>query len=319
MKAIHSAFHGHNVIVGSRKRPNRRPALAFKNYIKSTGAGALPTPPPTTANYAAKATNVLSDIMGNDTYGDCGIAAFYHILGVLTGNATGTPFHASSAQWLKDYEAIGGYVPGKPATDQGIVLLDGLDYWLKTGAADGTKLLGHVSIDATDKNEVMLAMYLFENLYFGMELPDAWITPFPAGNNFTWTTAGNPDPENGHCVAGVDYDTTGVKIATWGMTGTLTWAAVAKYAATHANGELHFVISPDQIAKAQTKAPNGIDWTALLADANQMGGNVPVPAPTPVTPPAPTPPAPTPPAPTPSTGATLSLADAIKALTAIAK
>jgi hypothetical protein len=67
---------------------------------------------------------------------------------------------------------------------------------------------------------------------------------------------------------------------------------VAKYAAGTGGGELHVMLSPDQLAKGQIKAPNGVDWTALLQDFNAMGGNVPLPSPVP---PAPAPPSPAPP------------------------
>jgi hypothetical protein len=144
----------------------------------------------------------------------------------------------------------------------------------------------------------MAAMYLFENLYFGIELPDAWISPFPSASGFVWDV-GTPDPENGHCIMGVGYGPQGVKVDSWGLFGTLTWKAIAALCTQNGGGELYVMITPDQLAKGQTKAPNGIDWASLCADFNAMGGNVPVPAPAPSPAPAPAP-APTPPAPAPS-------------------
>lgn len=293
-KTVFSPHHARNVRFG-RKRSTVRPRLFLKSYLVEH-AGALPTAP-SSCDYSPKAAAVLTDIYGNDELGDCVIAGGYHIVGVETGNA-GTAFHATSSQIVHDYSAIGGYVPGNPSTDQGCDLATALAYWEKTGFANKTKLLGHIAIDATNQAEVELACYLFENLYFGMALPDAWVNPFPSGNGFTWNTAGKPDPENGHCVMGFGYNTSGVLIDSWGMNGTLTWAAVKKYAAASAGGELYAMLTPDQLAKGQSKAPNGIDWSALVSDFNAMGGKVPVP-------PAPQPPAPQPP--TPAT-ATLTLA-----------
>lgn len=283
IKQIHSPFHGHPVKFG-RKHPTSRPKLHLKNYF-----AALPAPP-ATCDYSPKAMAILPDIMGNDQLGDCVIAGGYHIVGVETGNASGSPFHATLAQVIKDYSAIGGYVPGDPNTDNGCELPTALAYWQKHGFCNGTKLLGSIAVDATNTHEVMLACFLFENLYFGMALPDHWVNPFPAGNGFTWDVAGAADPNNGHCVMGMGYDAHGVKIDTWGMIGTLTWTAVSKYASSPTGGELHVMLSPDQLAKGQTKAPNGLDWAALLADFNAMGGHVPVPVPpAPVPPPAPPP------------------------------
>lgn len=283
MKEVFSAHHGRNVKFG-RKAPTSRPRLHLKNYLT-----ALPAAPPS-ADYSAKATAVLADIYGNDNLGDCVIAGGYHIAGVETGNA-GTAFHATSAQIVKDYSAIGGYVPGDPNTDNGCELPVALAYWQKHGFANKSKLLGWIAVDATNQQEVELACYLFENLYFGMSLPDHWVNPFPAGNGFTWDAAGAPDPQNGHCIMGYGYSSHGVLIDSWGLLGTLTWAAVKKYASPTAGGELYALLTPDQLAKGQTKAPNGVDWSALIADFDAMGGTVPVPnppAPVPV-PPAPVP------------------------------
>jgi hypothetical protein len=249
---------------------------------------------PSTCDYSAKAAAVLADIYSNDNLGDCVIAAGYHIVGVETGNA-GTAYRATSAQIVHDYSAIGGYVPGDPNTDQGCELPTALSYWQSHGFTDGTKLLGSIAVDATNLHEVQLACYLFENLFFGIDLPDAWIAPFPSDNGFVWDIAGGIDPQNGHCIMGMGYDTRGVKIDTWGMLGTLTWAAVAKYATATAGGELHVMLSPDQLAKGQTKAPNGIAWADLISDFDALGGQVPVPAPPVPVPPAPPPPSPNPP------------------------
>lgn len=287
MKSVFSPHHGRHVKFG-RIRSASRPRLFFKSYL-AEHLGALPTPP-TSADYSKPAATVLADIMGNDTLGDCVIAGAYHVCAVETGNA-GDLFHATSAQIIHDYSAIGGYVPGDESTDNGCDLQTALNYWQKTGFANKTKLLGHIAIDATNQQEVELACYLFENLYFGLALPDAWVNPFPSGNGFTWSTAGSPDPSNGHCIMGYGFNSTGVLIDSWGMLGTLTWAAVKKYAAASAGGELYAMLSPDQLAKGQQKAPNGIDWSALISDFDSMGGNV-TPQPSPPAPPAPQPPAP---------------------------
>jgi hypothetical protein len=272
-----------------RIRPKTKPRWHFAKYRTA----ALPTPP-ASVDYSAAAASALSNIYLNDQLGDCVIAGGYHVVGVLTGNA-GDEFVASTSQITADYSAIGGYVPGNPATDQGCDEQTALAYWTATGFQDGTKLAGWLAVDATNKATLMQALDLFENLYFGVELPDAWVNPMPQTAGFTWDVAGDPDPGYGHCVMGVGYNATGVQIDTWGMLGTITWAALAKYMVTSAGGEAYTLCSPDQIAKGQTKAPNGFDWSTLIADFNSLGGNLPVPnPPTPVVPPTPpvNPPAP---------------------------
>jgi hypothetical protein len=82
------------------------------------------------------------------------------------------------------------------------------------------------------------------------------------------------------------------------MLGIITWAALAEYCSSKNYGELYVLLTPDQVTKGQTIAPNGVSWSDLIGDFDALGGNVPVP--TPVDPPTPTP--------TPSTGVTLAQA-----------
>lgn len=290
MKTIHSPFHGRTVKMG-RKRPVAvGPHFKLRNYLRAT----LPSAP-TSARFSGPAMSVLTDVMQNDQLGDCVIAGGYHVVGVETGNA-GDLYHATPDQIIKDYSAIGGYVPGDANTDNGCDEPTALNYWTQHGFANGTKLLGWLAVDATNQQELMQALYLFENLYFGIELPDAWVNPFPSGPGYTWDV-GTPDPQNGHCVIGYGYGTAGVDIDSWGLIdpatgtgGTLTWAAIAALCVQQAGGAVYVLLSPDQLAKGQAKAPNGVAWVDLISDFDSMGGTVPVP-PSPQPDPGPTPPA----------------------------
>ena len=283
------------------------PHLRLKNYLRAS----LPTAP-SSVDYGAFAMTALTNVYENDTLGDCVIAGGYHVEGVETGNA-GNLFTATNTQIIADYSAIGGYVPGNPSTDNGCELQTALAYWASHGFANGTKLLGYLSVDPTNKAEVMAACYLFENLYMGLELPDAWISPFPSANGYVWGP-GTADPNNGHCVMSYGYNSSGILIDSWGLLGTMTWPAVSSLLSSSGGGELYVMLSPDQLAKGQAKAPNGVDWTSLISDWDAMGGTVPVPNPAPTppapAPPSPTPPSPTPPAPTPTKAPTLAQAQA---------
>lgn len=270
-----------NTVKFGRKRPIAvGPHFRLRQYLRGVPDS------PSSCDYSFPAASVLSDVFLNDTLGCCVVSGFYHIVGAETGNAMGSAFHATSDQIIADYSAIGGYVPGDSSTDQGCDEVTALNYWAQHGGANGTKTLGWLSVDATNRAEVQAACYLFENLYFGLELPDTYTNPFPSGSGFTWDV-GTPDPNQGHCIVGVGYDTAGVKIDTWGLLGTMTWAAIAKLCVQSAGGALYVILTPDQVAKAQSKAPNGLAWLDLVADFNAMGGHVPLPAPPPT--PAPTP------------------------------
>jgi hypothetical protein len=265
-----------------RKRPvGTAPRLRLSNYLRQT----LPAPP-TSVDYRQKAETSLRDIYGNDQLGDCVIASRYHGVGVATGNAGGE-FHATKAQIIADYSKIAGYVPGDPSTDNGTDENTAQNYWLQHGFANGTRPLGAIAIDASNKTEVMTAIWLFEGADICMELPDPWIDPFPSSDGFTWDGS-TPDNNNGHCVQAVGYDSIGVIIDTWALFGTLTWTALASLAVPATYGSLYVTLTPDLLSKGQSKVPAGVDWSSLVSDFDAMGGNVPVPSPpSPVPPPAP--------------------------------
>jgi peptidoglycan hydrolase-like protein with peptidoglycan-binding domain len=262
---------GRSVRFGRRRPVALGPRLKLANYLRAP----LPAAPPT-ADYSPKGQPALGNVYLNDRLGDCVIAGAYHVVATETGNA-GALFTATTDQLVKDYSAIGGYNPADPNTDQGCDEPTALNYWVKNGFANGTRPLGWVTVDATNADELRSALYLFENLYFGAELPDAWVNPMPSGSGFSWDAAGAPVPDNGHCVIGVGYTTAGVTIDTWGLLGTVTWDALAKYFTPDANGATYVLLTPDQLAKGQTRAPNGLDWSALISDFDAIGGHVPPP------------------------------------------
>lgn len=253
--------------------------------------------PPNSIDWTPAALSALKQLFLNDELGDCVIAAIMHALGVWTGNA-GSIVTASDAQVLAGYEAIGGYVLGQPNTDNGCNIQTMFNYYMANPLPDGSKLLGYVGVDPTNPTQVMRSIDLFENLILGLALPDGWITPFPSKNGFVWDVAGDPDSNNGHCIAAfagslpgfevVGYTKDGIIIATWGMLGIITWAALAKYAVTNAGGECYSVLDEDILSKKGT-APNGYNWLALVEYWDAIGGKVPVPAPSPSPTPTPTP------------------------------
>jgi hypothetical protein len=255
-----------------RKRPVAQcPCLSFGNYLTKK----LPAPP-SSVDYSAEAASSLSEIYMNDQLGDCVIATIGHIVGTLTGNADGgQPFIYTNEQIVELYSAIGGYVPGNESTDQGCDEQTALNYWLQHGAPFGQhRIAGWMSVDGSDPTEYRTALWLFENLFCGVELPDAWVDNEPTASGFTWEDAGPPNPDNGHAFPAVAYNQEGITIATWGMTGLLTNGAMQKYLTSRGSGELYVVISQDAINKAIGKAPNGFDYTQLIADFDAMGGDV---------------------------------------------
>jgi hypothetical protein len=288
---------GRTARFGRKHRVGGRATLKLKNYM-------IPgVTPPASTNYAAAAAPALAEMYENDSLGDCVIAGIQHVEGVMTGNEPATPLIYTTAQTTAFYSGACGYVPGNPNTDEGCDIETTITWWMKNGAPSGSahKPLAYLEVDPTNQAEVQTAIWLFENLIIGLDLPDAWITPFPSASGFTWDVAGPPDPQNGHCPPGIDYNSNGIIISTWAMTGLMTYAALAYYCAAAQEGECYVVFSQDTLNAATGLAPTGLNYAQMIADWNAMGGNLTPPViPPPSPPPSPPPPPPPPPGTAPS-------------------
>ena len=268
MKHVFAPHLGHDVILGGRRRPK---SYARRLKMKHVMGGVLPNAPSVTS-YETAAKTALRKTLLNDQLGDCVIAGRGHRIGILTANA-GASYVYTDDDARIEYERIGHYDPSDPSTDQGCVMSDAADDGVTVGYADGSKDEGWIDLDATDKLEVMQAIYLFEDVDLGMELPDAWLASIPSSDDFVWDVADDPNPDNGHDVQLVDYDTTkGARVATWGLIGWLSWAALAKYGARSVFGELIVHVNADQLDKAKSRAPNGYDWSTLEGFFRVMQG-----------------------------------------------
>lgn len=168
----------------------------MSRYMNLSG---LPAPP-AIIDYTGPARSPLSNVYCNDSIGCCVVSGMAHLVGLFTGNAGGPPLTLTDAQIIALYSAIGGYVPGDPSTDNGCDEVLALGYWQQHGAPIGShQIAGWLAIDPTNVREVQTAMWLFENLFFGIELPDEWVNINSSG--FVWD-AGTPNPNNGHCFTG---------------------------------------------------------------------------------------------------------------------
>lgn len=245
-----------------RRRPDpKAKRLAFASYAKP----ALPAPPD--AIHYQRRGDHLENIFANDRLGDCTAAGAGHTLSLWRGAAGNGDRMPKTADVIAFYSRTTGYVPGKPATDQGGDEVTVLNAWQRDGFFDdgSGKIAAWVTVDPANWLEVRQAMWLAESLYFGIELPEEWINE-TGGNGYVWDVAGPPNPENGHCFVGIGYDEGGVAIDSWGLFGTVTPAAIAKYAGGE-GGELYCMFSEDSISRASQKAASGFDFETLLADS----------------------------------------------------
>lgn len=273
MKTLTHPITGRRVMLG-RKRPSpqlldRR--LSFDRYVPST----LPKAPAGPLKRDALLMAVVRQMYGNDTAGDCTIAGKAKLIGAFTGLANPPAVIFDTATVLAEYSRLTKppYDPADPSTDTGLDEMTVLDDWR---TSDKSCLGAHniaavMSVDASNVEHMKLAVYLFGNGYLGLELPDAYVSPIPSANGFTWGVAGESDPENGHCIVAIDYTQAGLIVLTWGLWGVLTWDACAKYLAASDGGEFHVVLSHEIINRASAKAPSAFDFAQLQADLPQVG------------------------------------------------
>ena len=256
-----------------RNKPAPRAKKRYLGHYLARAGAALPSPPlllDCTGFSSGSLYAGLSDVLANDSLGDCTSAAVMHIVDSFLGRAGSTSPALTAQQAIDFYSLSTGYVPGNPSTDQGGDEVAVIDTWIAKGV-DGNglhKAAARLDVDPADQATIKLLLFLFGNVYFGTGLPDAWTRNMPSGDGFVWDAAA-PDEDQGHAYPGLGYTDQGVLIDTWGMIGTETWAAVAK-----CTDELHCVLSQEDLAAAKMSVP-GVDWDGLVADWRAEGGSAP--------------------------------------------
>jgi hypothetical protein len=190
--------------------------LRFKSYLTPSIAA-----PPATCNVLTtsvypklKTTDPtkLFPMDGNDTLGDCTIAALAHAETVYHG-LLGTQRIMSKPAVVKLYMHLTGGV------DSGLNELDVLNYW-RQHPVSGDKILSYASIGPKNHTHVQQAIQLFGGVYLGFQVQQNCLQEFDAHQ--PWTPG--PLTNDGHAVYAVAYDQNGVTVLTWGNTQQATWA-----------------------------------------------------------------------------------------------
>jgi hypothetical protein len=189
--------------------------LRFKDYVTPKLA-----PPPPSANvldrvYQQLNTNDPTQLFpmdGNDTLGDCTIAAAAHAVTTYSG-LLGSKTIMSQPAVVKLYEKLTG------GPDTGLSELDVLNYW-RQNKVEGDQILAYVKIDPKNHTNVQSAIQLFGGVYLGFQVQQNCQQEFAAGQ--PWTPG--PLTQDGHAVFAVAYDQNGVTVLTWGSTQQATWA-----------------------------------------------------------------------------------------------
>ena len=240
--------------LGKSKPRHNKKTLSLAKYMGYESASLSPAPPKTYWEYKCKNYPMLL----NDQLGCCVFAAGGHLVQEWTVHTVAEVI-PSDADILGAYEAVGGYVPGDPSTDNGAAITDFLAYWSNQGFAGQPKLSGWAAIDQTNLVAVKQAVFLFGALDIGIQFPNSAMDQFNAGQ--AWDVVDDDGGiAGGHCIPIMGYGADGFTVVTWGKTQQMTNAFFLKYC-----DEGYGLISPQWLSVVGT-APNGLDMAALNAD-----------------------------------------------------
>lgn len=149
---------------------------------------------------------------GNDTIGDCTIAALAHAVTTYHGMVGKKDIMTKKAVVKLYYHLTGG-------VDSGLNELDVLNYWKQHSVARD-KILAFASIAPKNHTHIQQAIQIFGGVYLGFQVQENCVQEFD--NHQPWTPG--PLTNEGHAVFAVAYDQVGVTVLTWGNTQQATWA-----------------------------------------------------------------------------------------------
>jgi hypothetical protein len=227
--------------------------LRFSSYLKSS----LTAPPASwsTLQQVYKKLKIsdpakLFPMDGNDSLGDCTIAALAHAITLYRG-LIGKKTIPNRQTVVKLYMHLTGGV------DSGLNELDVLNYWRKN-KVDGDEILAFVSVTPHNKTHVQQAIKLFGGVYLGFQVQENCQADFAAHRPWTPGKLTN----DGHAVFATDYDAEGVTVLTWGSTQKATWGWWDECV-----DEAYAILPPEA---ARTDFAPGFDFKQLKADLNAV-------------------------------------------------
>lgn len=207
------------------------------------------------------------DCLGNDTAGDCVIAAMMHYAQADTAN-TGNPLTPTRQLALETYSALTGYDPkqtdanGDNPTDNGTCYSDALAYWRHHGIPmlDGKgnivlhKIIGWASLDLGSLAQQRYACDIFGGTLLGIQCP---VSAMRDTSNWRYDPASKI--ESGHGVCRVGQGSAGWHLGSWGK-----WIPTTNEFTLKLADEDYAVVTPAWIDSRTGQSPSGMDLNGLL-------------------------------------------------------
>ena len=236
--------------------------LQIDDYLPTTSKAiaeaGLAAPPAGSANLArvyktwgAYGKPNIFQMDGNDTIGNCTIAALAHFVTMLKA-FTGKRVIPTRAQVENLYFQLTG------GQDTGLDMLTVCNYIRQNSWLGEPPILAFAECNIKNRYLMQQCISTFGMLYTGFQVPDNCIAQFDAGHPWTPGTLTN----EGHCVNLADYTPNDLIAETWGSTIPATWPWEAECV------DEAYVLIP-----AEAATPGyipGLNVTQLLADLKEV-------------------------------------------------
>jgi hypothetical protein len=216
-------------------------------------AGSLPRPPASVAvpTVPVDADGTVWGMDGNDTYGDCGVAAINHLL-MAAASAVGV---ISGEEWPSDQQVVDYYLTYTGGQDTGVVLADFLAY-VKKNPFYGHMVQAYAPVAVHDIPTLQFTVDAYTAAYTGIKVTQAMQEAF--GEKRPWTLKDLLSPVvGGHCVPVCGYDDSYLYAVTWGGVQAIS------YSAWHHMSDEAWAVIPKELAGGDGR---GVDLAALQAD-----------------------------------------------------
>ena len=241
-------------LAGNVTRKYGRLPAQFPGQLRTLShyvAGALPAPPP---SVRVPGEHYAWGMLGNDTYGDCGVAGLEHGLEAQALVAHGIVNAPPSATQAVDY-----YLAYTGGQDTGVVLSDFLNYTRQHGYY-GEKVSAYAPVNHTSVTEMRQAIALFDFAYTGIRVTARMEDEYAAGQDWTLESL-NSETVGLHCVPATAYGSHRATVITWGKLQPVAWAAYV------AMMDEAWVVLTGELSQGDGR---GINYTQLQADLNQL-------------------------------------------------
>lgn len=264
--------HGHHV--GGRLAPKAPHGLRLHAPRYGINLAAFPATPSSTSYGSTPAAQAcLRDILGNDRLGDCTEADQFHRQALRQSVAGRPVFHPTLDVVVATYTRDGG-LPGDNGCDETVVQGNACSAGTPDGEGTVHRPAGFIQVDATNRDLVRAALTMFVGLSACAGLPDDFVDDMPSADGYTFGVSGAPNPNNGHCFTLADQTDQSLGMWSWAIPGTFTYDACAEYCAETQGGALYATLDEQVLVASILRAPDALDWAALVQDFQALGGVV---------------------------------------------